>query len=407
MKNLAIFGGPKTLDTELAVPWPVDRQKDMDGLLAVANQKQQGKNGPAAKGFEERFAKYNQVKHCILCANGTVSLELILKALEIGRGDEVIIPAYTFVATASSVIYSGATPVFADIEPGTSNMSAESARQKITPRTKAIIPVYIGGRPADLDALSTIADEAGVYLIGDAAQAVGSQWRGKGIGSYGIAASFSCQNTKNLTSGEGGIITTNNDSLADKIRNMINGGKGADGKYNTTGMSNGISEWQAAILNSQMDSLDEQISHRMNNAAYLDSLLAEIPCTSPPDKDERITKNSYHLYAFRLQVEKLQGVTRRKFIQAAEAELGGRELLSSGYVPLYSYPCLSTSFVEKTIGCKLNLSPLKTVEWLAYHEALWLGHRTLLSEKPVIKAIADAISKVYNNLDELREEGQK
>ena len=403
MGTLAITGGPKIFNADINMPWPVSNQHDLIGLFTVLEQKVQGKNGPAARRFEERFAAYNDVKHCILCANGTVSLELILQGLEIGRGDEVIISPYTFIATASSIIYTGATPVFADIEPGTCNLSADSVREKITSRTKAIIPVYIGGRPADLDALTNLAEKTGLYLIGDAAQAAGSQWRGRGVGSYGIAASFSCQNTKNLTGGEGGIITTNDDKLAKNIRAMLNGGIGADGRYHLIGVNHNISEWQASMLHTQMDSLDKQIARRMENAAYLDSLLTAIPCVSPPDTDERITKNSYHIYVFRIHENKLEGISRKLFIQAVEAEMGGYKLMDSGYVPLYTFPCLSNHYVKNVLAGKINLNPgTDTAELLSYHEAVWLGHRALINNKQTIKSIADAITKVYKNLDELR-----
>ena len=171
MGVLAITGGPKIYTGNISGKWPVFDKHDFDGLLDITGQDIQGKNGPAAAEFERRFAEYNGVKNCILCANGTTAIQLILRGLGIGRGDEVIIPPYTFIATVSAVIYAGATPVFADIEPDTCNLSAESVRKKITPRTKAVIPVYVGGRPADLDAFTELAEETGFYLICDAAQA--------------------------------------------------------------------------------------------------------------------------------------------------------------------------------------------------------------------------------------------
>ena len=158
MGILAINGGSKTFtEKNVATPWPVSDKHDLDGLLAVMEQTVQGKNGPAAEKFAKRFAEYNEVKHCILCANGTTAIELILRGLGIGYGDEVIMPPYTFIASVSAVIYAGVTPVFADIEADTCSLSAESVRTKITPRTKAIMPVFVGGRPADMDALNGVA----------------------------------------------------------------------------------------------------------------------------------------------------------------------------------------------------------------------------------------------------------
>jgi len=401
MGVLAITGGKKTYMESVATQWPVSDSHDLDGLLAVLGQTIQGKNGPAAEKFERRFAEYCGVRNCILCANGTTAIELILRGLGIGYGDEVIIPPYTFIATLSAIIFAGATPVFADIEPDTCSLSSDSVRTKITSRTKAVIPVYVGGRPADMDALTKLTEETGLYLIGDAAQAVGSQWRDKNIGSYGVAASFSCQNTKNLNCGEGGIITTDNDVLASNIRTILNGGMNQDGEYTHIGVNHNISEWQATILNTQMDSLDEQIALRMENAAYLDSLLAPLPCVSPMAADERITKNSYHLYIIRIHEEHLKGVSRDQFLNAIVAE---GIYLSHAYMPLYDFPCVFGRYAENAVGNKIDISPLLAAEQLSRHETSWLFHSILLNSKSAVKAIADAIEKVYKNIDELKQE---
>ena len=400
MGVLAINRGSKTINYEPGVSWPMyDIKEDMCGLTAVLDKKKQGKNGPVSKRFAARFAEYNNAKHCIPCANGTVALGLILRGLEIGRGDEVIIPPYTFIATVSSVIYAGATPVFADVEPDTCNLSVDSVRSKITARTKAIIPVSIGGRPMDMDAIDALADQTGLYVINDAAQAVGAQWRNKGIGAYGIAASFSCQNSKNLTCGEGGLITTNNDTLAENILAILNDGIDKNGKRKFVGIDYNMTEWQATILDTQLGNLDEQIARRMENAAYLDNLLEAIPCVSPLSKDIRITKNSYHIYVMRVNEDALRGVSRERFLEALVAE--GADIVN-GYVPLYTFPCLSNSYTTKAIGREIDLAPgTATTEILSNSEALWLMHRMLLDDKNKIKDLADAITKVYEHLDEI------
>jgi dTDP-4-amino-4,6-dideoxygalactose transaminase len=278
-------------------------------------------------------------------------------------------------------------------------LSADSVKKKITPRTKAVIPVYVGGRPADLDAFTELAKETGIHLICDAAQAVGSEWRGKKIGSYGAASSFSCQNTKNLNCGEGGIITTNDDTLASNIRAILSCGMGDNGQYTHIGSNDGISEWQASVLDTQMDRLDEQIALRMENAAYLDSLLTPLSCVSPLAADERITKNSYHLYVIRVHEQHLEGVSRDSFIRAVAAEGAG---LSSAYMPLYDFACISGRYAAKAIGGKIDVSPAAAAEQLARHETSWLYHSVLLNTKPAVKSIAEAIIKVYENLDELK-----
>jgi dTDP-4-amino-4,6-dideoxygalactose transaminase len=372
--------------------WPYFDKTDSDGLISVLNQDKHGRNGPEAKRFEHRFAEYNDVRNCILCANGTTAIELILRGLNIGRGDEVIVPPYTFIATIAAVIFAGATPVFADVEPDTCNLSAESVRNKITPRTKAVIPVHVGGRPADMDAFDGLAKETGLYIIGDAAQAAGSRWRDKGIGSYGTAASFSCQGSKNLNCGEGGIITTNDDGLARDIRAILGGGIGQSGEYTHIGAGHNITEWQASVLNTQMDKLDGQISLRMENAAYLDGLLDPLPYVSPLKSDGRITKNTYHLYIIRIHEEYLRGVSRDRFIEAAKSFGCG---LTGAYMPLYDFPCLEKRYAD--------IPPETAVtEQLSRHETAWLYHSILLDSKTEIESAAGAVIKVYENLDEIK-----
>jgi dTDP-4-amino-4,6-dideoxygalactose transaminase len=400
MEILAMNGGPKTYAGNIETPWPVSSKHDLDGLFAVLEQSVQGKNGPIAKKFEKRFAEYNEVKHCILCANGTTAIELILRGLGIGYGDEVIMPPYTFIASVSAVIYAGVKPVFADIDADTVSLSAESVRSKITPRTKAIMPVFIGGRPTDMDALTELAKETGLYLICDAAQAVGAEWKGKSIGSFGIAASYSLQNTKNLNCGEGGAITTNDDALAAELRTLINGGMDKDGNYTHIGGNHNISEWQASMLYTQMDKLEEETALRNENAAYLDSLLAPIPCVSSMAADDRITRNAYHLYVIRVHEEHLKGVPRERFLDAIYDE---GIAISHGYMPLYDFPCVNGDYAAKSVGGKIDNSKLAAVEKSSHHESAWLLQSTMLNSKPAVKAIADAIKKVYENIDELIE----
>jgi dTDP-4-amino-4,6-dideoxygalactose transaminase len=311
------------------------------------------------------------------------------------------VPPYTFIASISAVIYAGVTPVFADIDADTVSLSAESVRAKITPRTKAIMPVFIGGRPADMDALTKLAEETGLYLICDAAQAVGAEWRGKSIGSFGVAASYSLQNTKNLNCGEGGAITTNDDKLAAELRTLINGGMSPDGSYTHIGSHHVLSEWQASMLLTQMDKLAAETDLRNENAAYLDSLLAPIPCVSPMTADERITKNAYHLYIIRVHEDKIKGVTRDQFIDAVYAE---GIPIGRGYMPLYGFPCVYGDYAARTVGGKIDITPLPANEQSSHHESCWLLQSVFLNSKPAIKAIADAIKKVYENIDELKGE---
>lgn len=399
MAQLAIKGGTPYRTKEFP-GWTMITPADARGLQQVYDQSEWGIDGPKNKEFQEKFAAYSGTKHCITVANGTVSIELILRGLGIGRGDEVIVPPYTFIASISSLIYAGVTPVFADIDKETFQMSAQSAEQCITPRTKAIMPVYVGGCPADLDAFEALCKQYGLYLIGDAAQAVGSTFHGKGIASYAVATSISCQNSKNLTCGEGGIILTDNDELYERIDRMLHGGRDDDGNYIDLGLYNGMSEFQASILLTQLEHLPAQIEKRMKNAAYLDEQLAKLPCVYPMKQDERITCNSYHLYLLGIREDQLHGVSRDDFLAAVQAE--GVPLVA-GYVPAYSFDCLASDYTKKCIGGQINLTPhTPNAETVGYHEGAWIYHAVLLGEQSDMDDIVGAITKVYQNLDELK-----
>ena len=394
MSVLAIRGGTP-LRTEPFPGWTMITPADKKGLETVFHQNDWGHGGPQNRAFQERFAKYCGVKHCITVANGTVSLELILRALGIVRGDEVIVPPYTFIATISSIIYAGATPVFADIEPDTFQLSAEAAEKAITPRTRAIMPAYIGGRPADLDAFEALCKKYDLHLIGDAAQAVCSGFNGRDVATYGTATSISCQNTKNLTCGEGGIILTDNDGLAENLQRML------FDKQSYLAMAAGMSEFQASILNTQLDSLADQIDRRMDSCAHLDSRFGELPFLYTLRQDPRITRNSYHLYLLGLHEEMLEGISRKTFLKAVEAEGAP---IAAGYIPAYNFPCLAGDYVRKCIGRDLDLKPNTPVaERIGYHDGCWIYHSTMLGTRKDMDDIADAVIKVWENLDELRE----
>ena len=399
MANLAIKGG--TPLREKGFPgWTQITPADIQGLQSVYDSNTWGINGPKNKEFREKFATYSGAKHCLTVANGTVSIELILRGLGIGRGDEVIVPPYTFIASISSLIYAGVTPVFADIDPETYQMSASSAEQCITPRTKAIMPVYVGGCPADLEAFKALCEKHNLYLIGDAAQAVGSEYNGRGITEYSIAASISCQNSKNLTCGEGGIILTNNTPLYERINQMINGGVDEQGEYSALGLANGMSEFQASILLTQLEALPDQITKRMENAAYLDKRFGELDFVYPMKQDSMVTRNSYHLYLLGIKEEMLQGVSRATFLEAVQAEGAP---ITPGYVPVYSFPCLNGDYTKKCVGGEINLTPnCPNAEKIGYHEGAWMYHATLLAEKEDMDDIVNAVIKVYQNLDELK-----
>ena len=395
---LAIHGGTPVLKKNMPA-WPqvtdIDREMLKETILSGDYN-----SGKLRKKFETAFAKDCGVAHCFAVANGTVSLELLLRGFGIGKGDEVILPPYTFIATLSSIVFAGATPVFADIDRSNYLISPASVEEKITEKTRAIVAVAVGGCPPDLDALEEIAKRHGIKFIVDAAQGVGAEWKGKSICAYGDAASISCQNSKNLTSGEGGIITTNDDVLAKNLEYMLSGGKDGN-KFVSVAQDHRITELQASILLSQYSKLAREVVLRDKNAAYLAGRIKGLGFVEHLAYDERITTHAYHLFLMRFKKEELakKGITRDQFIKALVAE---GVPICSGYAPLYTFPCVTSRDTERMIGTKIDVTPLSECDRASLDEGSWMGQAVLLSDRATLDAIADAIIKVWEHADELK-----
>ncbi|TCS95624.1 DegT/DnrJ/EryC1/StrS family aminotransferase [Hazenella coriacea] len=251
--------------------------------------------GPEVKAFEEEVAKYVGVKHAIGVANGTDALLLALDAAGIGPGDEVITTTFTFFATAETVSQLGATPVFVDIDPKTYNIDVEQVKQKINEKTKAIIPVHIFGQPANMDELMALAKEHGLFVLEDAAQAMGSEYKGKKIGSLGHAATYSFFPTKNLGGyGDGGMVVTNDDELARKIRILRVHGSNPKYYHSMIGYNSRLDALQAAMLRVKLRYLDQWNHGRRQKAALYNELLKDTPVVTPYAEED--LKHIYHLY---------------------------------------------------------------------------------------------------------------
>lgn len=403
MSKLAINGGPG-LRTKNFPKWPQYGEKEKTALERVLNSGVWGTLGKEVKQFTEKFAKYQHANYGIAVTNGTVTLEIILRALGIGYGDEVIIPPYTFNATASAVLFLGATPVFVDIEDDTYNIDPSKIEEAITSKTKAIIPVHVGGRACDMDRIMDIASKHNLYVIEDSAHAHGSEWKGKRVGSIGHAGSFSFQASKNLNSGEGGFITVNDKEIYEKCWSIHHCGRDYHGEiwyeHVNIGTNARMTEWQAAILDAQMESLDEQVQRRMENADYLNSRLKEIECVEPMKHDPRVTRNSYHLFIFKYKSENCKDLPREKFIKALNAE---GIYCSPGYVSLYKQPLFNREEIRRVTDSKIDYKNmyLENAEKAGEKEGIWLTQNMLLGTKEDIDDIADAIIKIYENVDEL------
>ncbi|MEQ4203911.1 DegT/DnrJ/EryC1/StrS family aminotransferase [Actinopolymorpha sp. B17G11] len=295
-----------------------------------------GVDGPLKREFERRWADATASRHGLGVSNGTVSLEIALRALGVGSGDEVIVPPYTFVATATAVLGVNALPVFADLDPETYNLDPAAVEAAVTDHTRAVIAVHLGGHPVDLDALTALCDRHGLALIEDAAHAHGAQWNDRPVGAFGAFGSWSFQASKNLTCGEGGALTSNHDDLAEQAWELHNCGRrrtGAWYAHHRVGGNHRLTEWQAAILLAGLDRLPDQIARREECAAVLDQELAKVPGLRPLGRDRRASVHAHHLYLFRYDAAEFGGLSRDDFV-AALVHHGIPA--SSGYpLPLY------------------------------------------------------------------------
>ncbi|MGI8418290.1 MAG: DegT/DnrJ/EryC1/StrS family aminotransferase [Nakamurella sp.] len=351
--------------------------------------------------FEQQFAEYVGATHGLAVSNGTVSLQIALGALGVGSGDEVIVPAYTFLATASAVLMVNALPIFVDVDE-TGCLDPDAVEAAITPRTKALIPVHLAGHPADMDRLCEIAARHGLPIIEDAAHAHGARWGDRRVGSIGEFGSFSFQASKNLSSGEGGALTTNDDALADAAWSLHHCGRPRHGKwydYDVLGGNYRMTEFQAALLSVQLADLDEQIARRERSAAVLDSGLRDIAGLAPLHRDPRCTTHGYHLYQFWYDPTELGGLTRERFVAALNAE---GIPASAGYVvPLYRQPLfagpnfdvVATGYDPSNPATRYGTLELPMTEKFC-RDVIWIPQNVLLSSDEDMAQVLTALAKV-------------
>lgn len=321
-QQLALLGGPRVRERPFT-SWPIFDARDESRVLAALRSGRWGRlDGNEVNEFEERFAAMHGSRHAIAVVNGTVSLRLGLIAAGIEADSEVIIPPYTFFSTASAVIEANMVPVFADIDPATFNLDPRAVEAAITPRTRAVIPVHFAGQPCDMDAIMAIARRHNLFVMEDAAHAHGASYRNRPVGSLADLASFSFQSSKNLTSGEGGLITTNDDRLAEACRSLHNCGRVPTGVWYEHHVISGnyrLGELQGALLNAQLDRLAEQTATRDANGRYLATGLARLPGLHPQHRPESCTRHAYHLFMLLFDEQEF-GVPRSALVEALRAE---------------------------------------------------------------------------------------
>ena len=410
-EGLALLGG-KPVRTEHFPSWPVIQENDEKGWMEVLHSKEwcRSSGGHFAPRFEQAWAEALGAKYCVATSCGTTALYASLNALGVGPGDEVILPPYTFVATLNVILMQHAMPVFVDTDWETSQIDARKIEAKITPRTRCIMPVHIGGNPVDLDAVLAVAKKHKVPVLEDACQAHTGAWRNRRVSTWGDMGCFSFQASKNLNSGEGGAILTADPGLHEFCKSFTNMGRGPAGEafaYARMGTNLRITEFQAALLLQQLTRVEEQSKLREENAQYLTSMLKEIPGIYPARMYPGTTRNGYHLYLLRYDKAHFADVPRARFLEALEKE---GIPCSGGYSMLNKEP-----FIKKWISSKPYQKMYTEREIAAWEgrnecpendklceEAVWFFQTMLLGTRRDMDDIAAAIRKIQKYAGELK-----
>ncbi len=403
-QQLAINGGEKTLNKKF--PWPIFDQTDLEAIGEVAKSGAWGNPDCAGlvEQFEREYADYCGSKYAITCVNGSVALRLALIACGVKPGDEVIVPPYTFIATASIVLEANCVPVFVDIHPETYNMDPDEIEKAITPKTKVIIPVHFAGQACDMDAIMEIAQKHHLRVIEDAAHAHGGEYKGKKLGSIGDAGCFSFQSSKNLTSGEGGIVVTDDEKLYNMMNSLRNVGRVKDGmwyEHHNPGCNYRITQLQAALLLKQLSRLEDQTQRRDENGRYLNSLLEKIDGIQPLTRGHGETLHTYHLYIFKYDKSKFNNLSKREFTDMLAAE--GVPSFMGYPQPLYKQPLFQKkNFMCYAIPEEVDYTEVccPETEKACYEDAVWIMQNTMLGTKEDMDLIALAIRKIQEAVND-------
>lgn len=418
MSELAILGGPRTRQ-EPYPHWPVWDQRDLDAVTEVIKSGQWGGYpypGPKTAELAQKFSSLQGGGYAVPMANGTVTMEVALRAADIGWGDEVIIPAYTFQATAAAPLAAGAIPVIVDIDPANYCIDPNLVEKAITPRTKALICVHLGHQMADMDTLMDIASRHHLVVIEDCAHTHGARWRGHGAGTIGDFGSFSLQSSKILTSGEGGILLCRTPELAARAASLIDCGRphalggGPEGGIDyLMGANYRLSELQAALAVVGIARFPEQARQREEMAAYMDEALSEVPGVRLLKRDFRHTTRSFYRYIFAADPQVFQ-VEHDILCAALEAEgvdcWMGYEAMHhySLFQPQKSRLAVPNAFPEFFQFEKMSFP---AAEQACEHEAVWLDEAIFRSGRKGADDVVAALKKILAHGDELAEAARK
>lgn len=406
----AILGGTP-VRSESFPPWPVIAEIDERNFLDSLRKKEWCRlYGSTTTRFEEKWAALLGARYATGVVNGTNALYAALNALEVGPGDEVILPSYTFVATVNAVVQQFALPVFLDTDIQTLQMDAQKLDSVITGNTRCILPVHLGGNVADMDAIKKVSTDRGIPVVEDACQAHFAEWRGRRVGALGDIGCFSFQASKILPCGEGGAIVTNREDLLNRFHAFQNNGRdrltGTRYGYQYQGSNLRMTEFQAALLLAQLTRFEEQSQKREANARYLTELLSGIAGVQPAKMYEGCTRNTYYIFMARYDSGQFAGLTRAKFLQALQ-----REGIPCG---AGNYHLNEEPFLEKTLNSRayrqiysedrlkrnreMNRCP---VNKRLSEEGLFFSQTCLLGSKSDVGQIVEAISRIQKFAPEI------
>lgn len=400
--KLAILGGDP-VRTARFPSWPLTKENDEQTWMEVLRKGRWNRyGGRYVKQFEQAWAQHLGAKYCLATANGTSALFTSLAALGVGPGDEVIVPPYTFVATINVVLLHHALPIFVDSDPETFQIDARKIEAAITPRTRVIMPVHVGGSAADLDTILAVAKKHNLPVVEDACQAHLGEWRHRKLSTLGETGCFSLQASKNLNSGEGGAIMSNNEELIERCESFHNNGRGKNGggfSYVRNGANLRMTEFQGALLLEQLTRLEEQSRLRTENAEYLTQRLHEIPGILPARMYDGCTRNAYHLYMLRYDQTQFANLPRATFLKAMKAE---GIPCSGGYTPLNKEPFLKNTFDSRAFRSIYSAKTLAEYEERnrcpandkLCEEGVWLTQTMLLAAKSDMDDIVEAVRKI-------------
>lgn len=392
---LAIRGGELTKKKSFP-KWPISGEEEKRFALEVIESGNWWRmSGDKVKRFEKEFAEFLGVKNCLAVANGTQAIELALAGLDLQKDDEVIVSAFTFISTFNAPIYANVKPIPVDVDEETFCMIPEAFERAITPNTKAVIPVHMAGHMCDMKKISEIARKHGLKVIEDAAHAHGAKYQGKPVGYYSDAATFSFQNGKIMTCGEGGAVVTNNDELYERLFLLHGVGRPENDKgyhHVVLGNNSRMSEIQAALLLGQLQRVKEQNQTRIKNAKILDDLLSKINGIKPQGERCDVTVNTHYMYMFYYDKQEFHNCSREKFVEMLNAE---------GIPAFISYPLLDETefFINKDFRGYIEGDYSKeqlecpNAQKIA-ENVVWLPHYTLLGDSEDMAEIAEAIKKI-------------